>query len=123
RALGGRHDGPPRTLEAGHGGVPVDADQEDVTQRPCLAEVAHVADVEEIEAAVGEDQPFALAPPVLGQPCRLVKTEERRHRRQSIRTAPAEKPSPCPASSPRRRRQRWRATRPPPPLRRRRARR
>ena len=87
--LGGGHDRPARSLEAAHRVVPVDADKEGVAQRAGLVEVAHVADVEEIEASVGQDQPLALPPPALGQPNCFVKIEQRRHRCQWTRKAPA----------------------------------
>ena len=37
RALAGRHDGPPRSLEPAHRGVPVDADEEGIAERAGVA--------------------------------------------------------------------------------------
>src|SRR5207302_1801301 len=54
-------DRPARPLEAADALVGVDADDEHVAQRLGLAQVADVAAVEDVEAAVGEDHAAAHA--------------------------------------------------------------
>ena len=60
-ALPRRGERAPRPLEAPHRGVGVDADDERVAEFPRLLEVADVADVQQVEAAVGEDDFLAGA--------------------------------------------------------------
>src|SRR5207249_3601641 len=58
-ALCGRHQRTPRALQARHRGVRVDADEEHVAEPPGGAKVAEVADVQEVETAVREDDASA----------------------------------------------------------------
>jgi len=62
RALARRHHGAPRPFQPRHRRVAVDADEEHVAERAGGLEIADVADVQEVEAAVGEDEALALCP-------------------------------------------------------------
>jgi len=52
-------DGAAGTLQPPHRGIAVEPDDEHVAERPGRGEVAHVAGVEEVEAAVGEHHALA----------------------------------------------------------------
>ena len=54
-ALAGAQDGPPGSLQAPHGRVVVQPDDQHVAERARRGEIAHVSRMEQIEAAVGED--------------------------------------------------------------------
>ena len=56
-------DGAGIAFEGADAGVAVDADYEDVTQSLRIAEAANVADVQEVEAAVGPNDRFASLEP------------------------------------------------------------
>ena len=62
RAVLRRHHGPALALQAAHRGVAVDAHHEHVGLRPGALQVADVAHVEHVEAAVGEGDRPPLAP-------------------------------------------------------------
>src|SRR6266540_5536452 len=87
--LGDRHDGAPRTLETGHRAVGVDADHQDIAERPRVEQIEHMAHMEEIEASVGQDEPLAFDAAARGQARGLLKAEQRRHRLPATRAAPA----------------------------------
>ena len=57
-----RHQGPPLPLQPAHAVVVVETDGEQVAEGPRLLQVLHVAAVQQVEAAVGEDHDAALAP-------------------------------------------------------------
>ena len=61
RAVLRRHHRPPLALQAAHGRVAVDADHEHVGLGPGCLEIAHVSDVQDVEAAVGEGHRLPLA--------------------------------------------------------------
>ncbi len=67
RAVALADDRPAGTLEPSHAGVAVDADEQRVAQRRGFGQVLHVADVEQIEAAVGEHHAFAAPPALRGR--------------------------------------------------------
>ena len=54
-ALAGTQDGPAGSLQAPHGGVVVQPDDQHVAERARRGEIAHVPGMEQVEAAVGED--------------------------------------------------------------------
>ena len=80
RALRGGHHRPARALQASHRGVGVEPDHERVAERARGLEIADVADVEEIEAAVGEHQPLARRAPAGREAAGLLNAEDGRHR-------------------------------------------
>lgn len=57
-ALPGGYDGTPRTLEASHAGVGVDADNQTVSEVTGLSQASNVADMQEVETAVRKDDPL-----------------------------------------------------------------
>jgi len=63
-ALGGRHHGPPFTLQGAHGGIGVDRDNQFAAKFASGAQIAYMADMKQVEAAVGESDAFACAPPL-----------------------------------------------------------
>src|SRR5262249_13854853 len=72
RALLGGHHRSAGALETRHRGVAVDADEEHVAESACGVQVPEVTDVQEIEAAVGEDNTLALRAQAGGELRRLV---------------------------------------------------
>src|SRR5262249_36541788 len=71
-ALLGGHHRSSGALETRHRGVAVDADEEHVAESACGVQVPQVTDVQEIEAAVGEDDTLALRAQAGGELRRLV---------------------------------------------------
>src|SRR5438034_9290575 len=114
-ALCGRHQRTPRALQARHRGVRVDADEEHVAEPPGGAKVAEVADVQEVETAVREDDASALGPEPRGEGGRFVEghgggvTAPRGGRVPA--STPRARPWRYPASSPRSHPRRSRAPR------------
>ena len=53
-------DGSRNTLQASDAGIAVDGDDEDIPERGRFLQVADVSDVQQVEAAVGEDYFFSL---------------------------------------------------------------
>ena len=77
-ALGRGHQRPALPLQPGHRRVRVDPDEEHVTQPSSGAQIANVADVEEVEAAVRQHDPLSLGPEPIGQLDGLVKSHAAR---------------------------------------------
>ena len=98
RPLRGGHHRAARALQPPHRGVGVEPDHERVAERAGGLEIADVADVEEIEAAVGEHQPLARRAPAGREAARLVNAEDGRHRSPARPAARPPSPSRCPAS-------------------------
>ena len=75
RALAFIHDGAARALERAHRTVAVYRDEQRVAETARLREVAHVADVQDVEAPVREDEPapFRAQPSARAQ--QLFETE------------------------------------------------
>ena len=65
-------------FEGPDGRVGVDSDEEDVSQPAGGAQIANVADVEEVEAAVRQHDPLSLGPEPIGQLDGLVKSHAAR---------------------------------------------
>lgn len=64
RALVGWHDGPPFALQRAHGSVGVDSDDQFAAEFPRGAEVAYMADVQQIETSVSQRDAIAGAAPI-----------------------------------------------------------
>ena len=65
RTLGSWHHGPPFPLQGAHGGIGIDCDNQFAPQFASGAQIAYMADMKQVEAAVGESDAFACAPPSL----------------------------------------------------------
>ncbi len=65
RAFAGRHGRPAFALKATHTVIGVDGDNKLATQRPRAAQIPDVPDMQQIEAAVGQDDLLAAAPPLV----------------------------------------------------------
>ena len=66
-ALRCRHQRPARAFQFAHAGIGVDGDDQLAAQRLRSAQIAHVPDVQQIKASVGEDDRFALLAPAFDQ--------------------------------------------------------
>jgi hypothetical protein len=64
RAFFGRHNGPPFTLQRAHGSIAVHRDNQLSAEFPCGTQVAHMANVQHVEAPVGQRDAIAGAPPI-----------------------------------------------------------
>ena len=64
RALFGRHNGPTFTFQRAHGSIAVHRDNQFSAEFPGGMQVADMADVEHIEAPVGQRDAIAGAPPI-----------------------------------------------------------
>src|SRR6185437_3263373 len=64
---------PRRTFQAPHAGVAVQPDDEQIAERSRFGQVADMAHVQQIEAAVGEHDLFASGAMLGGQPGQLVE--------------------------------------------------
>ena len=65
-ALGGGHERTPAAFEPTHGRVPVQSDEEDVTEPARGFQIADMPDVEQIEAAIGQHDALAVGPQAFG---------------------------------------------------------
>ena len=64
RAFFGGHYGPPFALQRARGSIAVDRDNQLAAEFPGGMQVAYMADVQQIEAAVGQRDTIAGAPPI-----------------------------------------------------------
>ena len=64
RAFIGGHYGPPFALQRADGSIAVDRDNQLAAELPGGMQVAHMADVQQIEAAVGQRDTVAGVPPI-----------------------------------------------------------
>src|SRR6266699_27023 len=64
-SFGLRDERPAGAFEGTRAGVIIETEDQEITERPRLLEVAHVAQVEQVEAAVGEDTALARPLPAL----------------------------------------------------------
>lgn len=64
RAFFGRHYGPPFTLQSARGSIAVHRDNQLAAEFPGSMEVADMADVQHVEAPVGQRNAIAGAPPI-----------------------------------------------------------
>lgn len=67
-------------------GVVIHADNQEIAQRPRRAQVAEMADMEQVEHAIGEDDPAASAPGLVNQPGQFRARDDLSHRRGSAET-------------------------------------
>ena len=76
RAVGLGHERTAGPLELAHRGVAVDADPEEIAELPRLGQVADMADVQQVEAAVGRDHLPALLAQLGAESGRLVECHD-----------------------------------------------
>ena len=71
RPIARRMQRPPTARQRSHRFIAADRDAEKVTELPCLLQIAHVADMEEVEAAVGQNHPLPGLPNLFRAPAQL----------------------------------------------------
>jgi len=72
RAFGSGHHGPPLTLQRTHGRISIHGDNQLASEFPGGVQVAHMANVQQIETSVRERDAIASAPPICRQFQQLV---------------------------------------------------